>query len=92
MKKAKDCIDYFVFSIEAWMQTTKYNQENYTLCGHSLGGYLSSYYSIKFPTNLNKLVLLSPVGVPRAPPDFNAEKVAQDCDSAAGAFLFRRIG
>jgi len=74
------------------MQATGYSQEEYVLCGHSLGGYLSAHYSIRFSHNLSRLVLLSPVGVPRAPEDFSAESVAQKSDSAAGAFLFRRLG
>lgn len=40
-----------------------------TLVGHSLGAYLATAYAIRRPELVNKLVLVSPVGVPRAPYD-----------------------
>jgi cardiolipin-specific phospholipase len=41
--------------------------EKMTLAGHSLGGYLSAVYALKYPDRVNKLILLSPAGVPRDP-------------------------
>ena len=46
LKTAQQCIDYFILSIEAWVQATKYNEEPFYILGHSLGGYLSVLYSI----------------------------------------------
>jgi cardiolipin-specific phospholipase len=37
------------------------------LMGHSLGGYLSAAYSEKHPDKVEKLFLVSPVGLPEAP-------------------------
>jgi len=37
------------------------------LVGHSLGGYLSVAYALRYPTRVNRLILLSPAGVPRDP-------------------------
>ena len=42
--------------------------ENFTLAGHSLGGYLCAKYTLKYPTEVKALVLISPVGLP-APPN-----------------------
>ena len=34
------------------------------LAGHSFGGYMSVAYTEKYPQHVDKLILLSPVGVP----------------------------
>ncbi|TFK76159.1 alpha/beta-hydrolase [Pluteus cervinus] len=56
---------FFVDSLEEWR--TKMNLEKMTLIGHSLGAYFSVVYALKYPTRVNKLILLSPAGVPRDP-------------------------
>lgn len=38
-----------------------------TLIGHSLGGYLSTAYALKYPSRVDRLVLLSPAGIPENP-------------------------
>ena len=67
LKNSLDCIDYFLYSIEAWMKTTGYKSEEFYLMGHSLGGYLSAMYALKFPKKMIKLLLFSPVGIPPQP-------------------------
>lgn len=67
LKNSLDCIDYYMYSIEAWMKTVGYKTEEYFLMGHSLGGYLSTLYSLKYPKKIKKLILFSPVGVPIRP-------------------------
>jgi pimeloyl-ACP methyl ester carboxylesterase len=37
--------------------------EKLFLCGHSFGGYISGLFTIKYPEMVDKLILLSPVGV-----------------------------
>ncbi|KAF5387862.1 hypothetical protein D9615_000163 [Tricholomella constricta] len=56
---------FFVDSLEEWRQ--KMGLDKMTLIGHSLGAYFSVVYALKYPTRVNKLVLLSPAGVPRDP-------------------------
>ena len=66
-------IEYFMIVIEAWIKTTGYRDkcgQSYILTGHSLGGYLSTHYAIKYPLKIEKLCLLSTVGVPIMPVDF----------------------
>ena len=38
-----------------------------TLVGHSLGGYLSTCYALKYPEKVKQLILVSPVGFPEIP-------------------------
>ncbi|KAF8076129.1 Alpha/Beta hydrolase protein [Lyophyllum atratum] len=56
---------FFVDSLEEWRK--KMDLDKMTLVGHSLGAYFSVVYALKYPTRVNKLVLLSPAGVPRDP-------------------------
>ncbi|KAJ2338668.1 hypothetical protein GGF43_006827, partial [Coemansia sp. RSA 2618] len=65
---------FFVESLEEWRQ--RLGIERMTLCGHSFGGYMSALYALKYPERVEKLVLVSPIGIPEAPPDFE-EKLRQ---------------
>lgn len=56
--------DFFVDSLEEWRK--KRNLDKFVLVGHSLGGYLSSCYTLKHQDKIEKLVLISPVGVERS--------------------------
>ena len=56
---------FFVDSLEQWR--AKMGLEKMTLVGHSLGAYFSVVYALKHPTRVNRLVLLSPAGIPRDP-------------------------
>ncbi|CAI8498652.1 unnamed protein product [Hanseniaspora opuntiae] len=53
--------DFFNDSIERWMRTHKMNKIN--LVGHSYGGYFSFHLWKDRPDLVNKLVMLSPLGV-----------------------------
>jgi cardiolipin-specific phospholipase len=66
---------FFVDSLEVWRQ--KMGLEKMTLIGHSLGAYLSVAYALRHPTHVSKLILLSPVGVPRDP-DLETTKPSSD--------------
>lgn len=71
-------INYFVEYLESWRKSMKSvfynigvkNGKNYPrkdfkdfiLSGHSFGGYIAGCYALKYPKNLKKLLLLSPIG------------------------------
>ncbi|KAI9229547.1 MAG: Alpha/Beta hydrolase protein [Piptocephalis tieghemiana] len=59
--------DFFVDSLEKWR--AKLGIERMTLLGHSMGGYLSVAYALRFPERVEKLILVSPVGVPSSRKD-----------------------
>ena len=63
--RVSEAESFFVDSLEQWR--VKMGLEKMTLIGHSLGAYFSVVYALKHPTRVNKLVLLSPAGVPRDP-------------------------
>ncbi|KAI8909128.1 alpha/beta-hydrolase [Gorgonomyces haynaldii] len=56
---------FFIDALEQWRE--KVGLEKMVLCGHSLGGYLSTAYALKYPERVEKLVLISPAGVPPRP-------------------------
>ncbi|KAI0723029.1 alpha/beta-hydrolase [Earliella scabrosa] len=63
--RVREAESFFIDSLEEWRQ--KMGLECMTLVGHSLGGYLSVAYALRYPTRVNKLILLSPAGIPRDP-------------------------
>jgi len=63
--RVNEAESFFIDSLEEWRQ--KMGLEKMTLVGHSLGGYLSIAYTLRYPTRVNKLILLSPAGIPRDP-------------------------
>ncbi|KAJ2746156.1 hypothetical protein GGI20_001579 [Coemansia sp. BCRC 34301] len=66
-RRATYAEDFFVESLEAWRQ--RMGIDRMVLCGHSFGGYMVGAYALKYPQHVEKLVLLSPIGVPEAPHD-----------------------
>ncbi|KAI0036011.1 alpha/beta-hydrolase [Vararia minispora EC-137] len=64
-ERVAEAESFFLDALEEWRQ--KMGLEKMTLVGHSLGGYLSVAYALRYPDRVSKLVLLSPVGVPHDP-------------------------
>ncbi|KAI1764273.1 alpha/beta-hydrolase [Hypoxylon sp. FL1150] len=69
--KITEAENWFIDALEEWRKIRKIEQ--FTLLGHSLGGYLGVSYALKYPGHLNKLILASPVGVPEDPYAVNAD-------------------
>lgn len=57
----KQCTDYFIDEIEKWRE--KLNINEFYLAGHSIGGYFAGAYSLKYPSRIKKVLLLSPAGI-----------------------------
>ncbi|CAN6630023.1 cardiolipin-specific deacylase 1, mitochondrial [Trichomonascus vanleenenianus] len=55
--------DFFIDALEHWRKAR--NIDKFTLVAHSMGAYLSASYAKKYPGRLEKLMLVSPAGVPR---------------------------
>lgn len=50
---------------------------NFILAGHSFGGYISGLYALKYPENVKKLLMLSPIGMNKIPDGFDLMKEMQ---------------
>ncbi|KAG1679091.1 hypothetical protein FOA52_000446 [Chlamydomonas sp. UWO 241] len=57
--------DFFLSSLRRWKQTMGIGKM--VLVGHSLGGYLSACYALKYPEDVEHLILVCPAGVPEVP-------------------------
>jgi len=69
--KIEEAEAFFIDALEEWRQAKKIDKM--TLMGHSLGGYLSVNYCLKYPSHVDKLILVSPVGVPPNPFESNSQ-------------------
>ncbi|CAG9766292.1 unnamed protein product [Ceutorhynchus assimilis] len=56
-----------VSSIEEWRKEMKL--KDFILCGHSMGGFLATSYSLTYPDKVKHLILADPWGFPEKPPD-----------------------
>ncbi|GMM37436.1 lysophosphatidic acid acyltransferase [Saccharomycopsis crataegensis] len=74
--------NYYVESIEKWRQSKNLSKIN--LLGHSFGGYLSLCYALKYPDNVEKLILVSPVGIERSVYSINSMKQLSDKKALTG--------
>jgi len=79
---------FFVESLEAWRSKNKIEKMN--LAGHSMGGYLGVAYCEKYPDRVNRLLLLSPCGVPDPPtPEKRAEQLSKFLTTYSRTILFK---
>jgi pimeloyl-ACP methyl ester carboxylesterase len=62
--------EYFCDAIEEWRKNI--GIEKMVLAGHSMGGYITTVYCEKYSSSIEKLLLLSPVGIPD--PDKNIKE------------------
>ncbi|KAF3917380.1 hypothetical protein ABW21_db0203553 [Orbilia brochopaga] len=81
--KVREAESFFVDSLEDWRKAR--GLDKFTLMGHSLGGYLAVCYALKYPNRLEKLILVSPVGVPEDPGAIAAQMPDQESASQAAA-------
>ena len=63
---------YFCNALHAWKESAGLSGQKMCLTGHSMGGYLATAYAERFPDDLHRLVLVSPVGVPQRDPSHKA--------------------
>eukprot|EP01113_Clastostelium_recurvatum_P048729 TRINITY_DN8935_c0_g1_i2.p1 TRINITY_DN8935_c0_g1~~TRINITY_DN8935_c0_g1_i2.p1 ORF type:complete len:430 (-),score=81.09 TRINITY_DN8935_c0_g1_i2:19-1308(-) len=60
-----DAEELWVTSLNKW--ATAMGLSKFTLLGHSMGGYISACYALRYPHQIQHLVLADPWGVPRPP-------------------------
>ncbi|EFA82836.1 hypothetical protein PPL_04531 [Heterostelium album PN500] len=68
LKTPDEAEEFWTKSILDWSE--QMGLENFNLLGHSLGGYLSASFSLKYPEKVKKLVLADAWGIPHRPTDF----------------------
>ncbi|EOR01230.1 hypothetical protein E3P77_00731 [Wallemia ichthyophaga] len=79
-KRVAAAEDFFTDALEAWRKAQGLNRM--ILVGHSLGGYLSTVYALRYPQHVRKLILISPIGFPNNPEIATQESLNQDLQEA----------
>jgi abhydrolase domain-containing protein 5 len=59
---------FFINSLEKWREAA--GIEKMVLMGHSMGGYVSAAYALKYPERVQHLIMVCPAGVGRRPEDW----------------------
>eukprot|EP00741_Cyanophora_paradoxa_P020841 tig00021314_g20119.t1 len=72
-KSTESAEDFFIEALEVWRKNMKL--ERFILLGHSLGGYIASLYTIRYPAAVERLILASPAGVAPKPPEADPKNV-----------------
>lgn len=60
-KTPEDAKKFWVDSLELWRK--ELGLKDFTLLGHSLGGFIVTSYALEHPQNIDKLILAAPVGI-----------------------------
>jgi abhydrolase domain-containing protein 5 len=64
-KDREEAEEFFISSLEKWREAV--GVTNFTLIGHSMGGYISAKYTLKYPEHVQSLILWSPLGIQPGP-------------------------
>ena len=69
--------EFFIEGIEKSIEELITPNEKFTLTGHSLGGYVSIIYALKYPERIHKLFLCSPAGLDGKPLDYSFDELVE---------------
>eukprot|EP00941_MAST-03F_sp_MAST-3F-sp1_P006345 g6345.t1 len=75
--------EFLVDGLERWRKSMAIDK--FVLAGHSIGGYTSVVYAERHPNRVAKLILISPVGLPETPENYEEKR-------KNSRFLFRTLG
>ena len=78
--RVNEAENFFIDALEAWREAKGINKM--ILVGHSLGGYVSTVYALRYPQHVKKLILVSPIGFPRNPTITTQESLNNDLSQA----------
>ena len=82
-KTAEDGEEFFVESLKITLSKIVETEREYYLAGHSFGGFIAAKYAVKYPSDkLLKLLLISPVGVPKKPENYDHNDFVGDLNSS----------
>ncbi|KAF4541141.1 Alpha beta hydrolase fold protein [Lasiodiplodia theobromae] len=79
--KITEAENWFIDALEEWR--VKRGIDRMTLLGHSMGGYMVTAYALKYPGRIEKLLLVSPVGIPEDPLATKSDLPEAPTDSTA---------
>ena len=71
---ARESIEFYIGSLEAWMKTSLEQNEKVYILGHSLSGFMLVHFAIRHPERVSGLILASPAGVPEVPEEYKNDE------------------
>ena len=74
IQNGEEADEYFMNAIEQW-RINMGDLTNFFIAAHSYGGYLFGTYAALYPQHVRKLLLLSPLGVKMAPPNYKIHQM-----------------
>lgn len=71
---------FFSDSLKKTFDKLGINTKPFYLLGHSFGGFIASEYALTYEEEIKHLILMSPVGIPRAPEYLREETFRENLD------------
>jgi len=84
-------LQYYMDVLRQWKEQTLPDDERVYLAGHSFGAHLSAHYALKYPQDVDHLVLLDPWGVAARPPRPPGEQANESLRWRALRFLSTQL-
>lgn len=85
-------IDFFISRIHKWTQkTTGLESGKFYLLGHSLGGLISAFYALRHEEQIERLILMSSIGVQEPPADMSPETFVSERESCVSRYGARWV-
>ena len=81
---------FFADSLEEMFE--KEGLESFVLAGHSMGGYVSGAYTVRYPARVSQLILISSVGVKLKPEGYSWKQFTGSLQSRSARALVRFLG
>ena len=67
IKDQKQALGFFTDSLKAFVDKSKLNLDPFILLGHSFGALIAAEYALLYPGQIEHLILMSPLGMPKVP-------------------------
>eukprot|EP00347_Sterkiella_histriomuscorum_P022363 403330748 len=83
--------NFFIESLQIFIDKLGLNRSKFYLAGHSFGGYISSVYALRNPQEIEQLILLSTIGIPEQPQNYTIDSFVGHFDQRAPVWAVRSI-
>mmetsp|Transcript_7148 Transcript_7148/g.6236 ORF Transcript_7148/g.6236 Transcript_7148/m.6236 type:complete len:141 (+) Transcript_7148:368-790(+) len=87
LREVDETEEFFIKSLKLWKDKLGLKKKIY-LAGHSLGGYVASTFALRYPQDIEKLLLISPVGVPEKPENYDPNVLIDYGQSQMGKLVY----
>ncbi|CDW85672.1 UNKNOWN [Stylonychia lemnae] len=89
-QSVQEAEQFFIEALQYWIVQVGI-QEKYYLAGHSFGGYIAAAYALQYPHDIEKVFLISPIGMPEKPDEYGSQHFVRNFDKMAPSLAARLI-